>query len=156
MLDGCKEWQRRELQDIPKAIQEATDAYREDQDVLGSWLSECTEESSVETAFADLYASYKAWCIDNGLMAASAKVLGRRLKERRYEPRKSNGKMLYSLALTDRRHLGFSAPSKRAVRRSKSTFRHSSATISPCRMAVCKANSMAGRRYGFRALLHPS
>ncbi|MFX3544889.1 DNA primase family protein [Ralstonia mannitolilytica] len=111
MLDGCKEWQRRELQDIPKAIQEATDAYREDQDVLGSWLSECTEESSVETAFADLYASYKAWCIDNGLMAASAKVLGRRLKERRYEPRKSNGKMLYSLALTDRRHLGFSAPS---------------------------------------------
>ncbi|MDF6931768.1 phage/plasmid primase, P4 family, partial [Escherichia coli] len=43
MLDGCKDWQDRGLQDRPKAIKEATDAYREDQDVLGSWLSECTE-----------------------------------------------------------------------------------------------------------------
>lgn len=111
MLDGCKDWQDRGLQDRPKAIEEATDAYREDQDVLGSWLSECTEESSVETPFADLYASYKAWCIDNGLIAASAKVLGRRLKERRYETRKSNNKLLYRLGLTDHRHLGFRPPS---------------------------------------------
>lgn len=115
MLDGCMEWQRRGLQDRPKAIQEATEAYREDQDVLGSWLSECTEESGNETAFADLYANYKAWSIDNGLKAASAKVLSRRLKERGLNSRQSNGKTLYPLALTDQRRLGFLPPSAGSI-----------------------------------------
>ena len=109
MLEGCKEWRRRGLSDIPTAIRNATDEYRVDQDVLGTWLSECTEESQEETGFNDLYANYKAWCADTGLKAASSKVLGRRLKERNYKSRKSSGKLLYEISLTDSRHLASSA-----------------------------------------------
>ena len=105
MIEGCLEWQRRGLSDIPTVIREATDAYREDQDVLGTWLSECTKKSSVETAVSDLYANYTTWCVNNGLSSASSKVFGRRIRERGYESRKSNGKVLYTLSLTDRSHL---------------------------------------------------
>jgi P4 family phage/plasmid primase-like protien len=106
MVHGCIEWQRRGLADTPVAVRQATDAYQVDQDLIGAWLSECTSSSvHAETAAGDLYANYKAWCIDNGLRAASAVALGRRLTERGYRVRQSHGKRLWcGLILTDSRH----------------------------------------------------
>jgi P4 family phage/plasmid primase-like protien len=102
MVEGCIKWQCQGLADTPKAIDAATDAYREDQDIVGRWLEECTKRNphGEETTTA-LYASYNRWCDDNGLRPASTVVLGRRLSERGFIGRKSGGKRLWcGLTLT--------------------------------------------------------
>jgi P4 family phage/plasmid primase-like protien len=106
MVAGCIDWQRQGLADTPATIRQATDAYQVDQDLTGTWLSECTSASTHgESSSADLYANYKAWSLDNGLRPASAVALGRRLNERGYADRKSHGKRLWcGLSLTDTRH----------------------------------------------------
>ena len=106
MVAGCIKWQQRRLADTPATIRQATDAYQVDQDITGTWLSECTSSNANgETSSGDLYANYKAWSLDNGLRPASAVALGRRLSERGYMVRKSHGKRLWcGLALTDSRH----------------------------------------------------
>ena len=111
MVDGCVAWQRRGLSDTPTKIQLATDAYQIDQDLTGSWLTECTERSPHgETVNRDLYANYRAWSVDNGHRPTSSAVLGRRLSERGYRSRASNGKSLWSgLVLTDSRHQDYAS-----------------------------------------------
>jgi putative DNA primase/helicase len=103
MLQGCLAWKERGLSDTPRAIREATDVYRQDQDITGKWLSDCTvKDVSRETLSTALYANYKSWAMDNGFQAASSHTLSRRLRERGFEPRKSNGKTWWpGLVLTD-------------------------------------------------------
>ena len=106
MISGCLAWQRRGLSDTPAAIRQATDAYQEDQDLTARWLEECTTPTaSGETSVTDLYASYKDWCHENGLLPASAAAVGRRISERNYVQRKSHGKRIWcGLVLTRYRH----------------------------------------------------
>lgn len=106
MVDGCLAWQRQGLVDTPAKVREATDAYQVDQDLTGAWLSECTARSTHgEASAGDLYANYKAWCLDNGNKPASNVVLGRRLGERGLQVRQSSGKRIWcGLSLTDSRH----------------------------------------------------
>lgn len=96
MVAGCLEWQRRGLADTPAVIREATDAYQVDQDLTGRWLSECT--TAIEggrTAPHALYASYKGWCIENGVFPVNSMSLGRRIGERGYFQKKSHGKRVW-------------------------------------------------------------
>jgi len=106
MVQGCIEWQSVGLSATPSIIRQATDAYQVDQDLIGNWLNECaTVDKYAETQASDLYANYKIWCLDNGLRPASAVSLGRRLSERGFFNRKSNGKKIWTgLTLSDLRH----------------------------------------------------
>lgn len=106
MVQGCIEWQSIGLSATPSIIRQATDAYQVDQDLIGNWLNECaTVDKYTETQASDLYANYKIWCLDNGLRPASAVSLGRRLSERGFFNRKSNGKKIWTgLTLSDLRH----------------------------------------------------
>lgn len=93
MVEGCIRWQQRRLTDTPQVIRQATDAYRADQDIIGDWLAECAENApGGEVLSNDLYANYKSWCMDNGNRPASNRVLSRRLSERGFNSRPSNGK----------------------------------------------------------------
>jgi len=92
MVQGCLEWQRRGLTDIPDAMRAATDAYRLDQDDIGRWLSECTTKSTDEVSASDLYANYMTWANENDIFPESAKKVGNSLTERGYGKRSSNGK----------------------------------------------------------------
>ncbi len=105
MVQGCMEWQRRGLADMPAAVRGATEDYKRDQDIIGEWLAECcTLAPSVETTSSDLYGDYRKWALDNGLRPASSVTLGRRLGERGFSLRQSSGKRLWAgLALTDER-----------------------------------------------------
>lgn len=52
-----------------------------------------------------LYGSFTGWCEENGLKPASTVTLGRRLGERGYHSRQSNGKRYWrGLALLDAQH----------------------------------------------------
>lgn len=97
MVQGCLEWQKRGLADTPKIIRAATDCYQSDQDIIGTWLSERAAIAiNGEVLSAELYRNYSGWCSDNGLRATSAVVFGRRLAERGFKVRQSNGKRLWS------------------------------------------------------------
>jgi phage/plasmid-associated DNA primase len=39
--EGCLDWQRRGLADVPATIKQATGEYQEEQDLMGRWLAEC-------------------------------------------------------------------------------------------------------------------
>ena len=96
MVEGCLEWQKQGLGDTPAAIQEATVEYKEGQNIIGLWLGECCDLlKSAETSSSVLYSSYKNWCNENGLQAASNITLGRSLGQCGYKKRKTNGKTLW-------------------------------------------------------------
>jgi P4 family phage/plasmid primase-like protien len=96
MIEGCLEWQQRGLADVPGAISRATDEYQSEQDLMGRWFSECCEQSpNGETSARELYQSYKNWCIENGLHPASNVSFGRRLTDRGFKSRKSNGNAIW-------------------------------------------------------------
>lgn len=81
-VQGCLDWQRDGLA-TPQAVKLATQAYRDDSDLVGQWLTECTVAAPNASAPAkDLFASYQTWCKDNGLRDMSATGLGRKLAER--------------------------------------------------------------------------
>lgn len=103
MVEGCIEWQRRGLGDVPATIKQATGDYQDEQDLVGRWLAECCRQSpSLETSSTEIYSNYKQWCIDNGLKPASNISLGRRLGERGFSSRRSSGSTLWAgLAVND-------------------------------------------------------
>lgn len=92
MVQGCLEWQERGLSDTPKVIAEQTQGYRDEQDITGMWLSECvTVDRLSEESATNLYSNYRDWAIQNGLKPSSNVILGRRLSERGFNVRQSNG-----------------------------------------------------------------
>jgi putative DNA primase/helicase len=85
MVDGCQLWQQRGL-DAPTQVLAATDAYREEMDVLGRFLDDCCQlHESVVATSKDLYSTYSAWCDANGEKPVTQTALGRHLKERGFE-----------------------------------------------------------------------
>lgn len=93
---GCLDWQRRGLADTPKIVAAETATYQAEQDVIGQWLTEETARDPMsEVQSSDLYASYRAWAIESGLKPASRVSLGRRLGERGFRSRRTNGQTVW-------------------------------------------------------------
>ena len=64
-LAGAVAWQKQGL-GIPRAVLDATAAYKAESDVIGLWMHECAEiDETTETQASIAYASYKAWCEQN-------------------------------------------------------------------------------------------
>ncbi|MDP8929977.1 MAG: phage/plasmid primase, P4 family [Actinomycetota bacterium] len=85
LVRGCTAWRARRLADHqPSAIADATQAYRENADVLGGYLDEACEVGNLDDAegATDLYKSYRRWCDDVGERPMSQKAFGAALQER--------------------------------------------------------------------------
>ncbi|TPQ27632.1 phage/plasmid primase, P4 family [Methylomonas koyamae] len=96
MVEGCLKWDAQGLKDTPETIRMATADYRDEQDIIGQWIEErCSCGSPTETAGNELFESYKSWCASNGLNASNAKTFGRRLSERGFDRRRSNGRTIW-------------------------------------------------------------
>lgn len=110
MVEGCLEWQHRGLADVPAVVATETASYQTEQDTLGQWLDEAAERNAVcEVASNELYANYRLWAIESGLRPASKVSLGRRLGERGFRSRRSNGQTLWiGLRLKPKRGAGYS------------------------------------------------
>lgn len=81
-IEGCLEW-RQERLPVPQAIRNATDAYRSEMDVVGSWISEhCVVRPGLELCFDEGYKHFAPWCVENYNFAFSKKKLGMLLTER--------------------------------------------------------------------------
>jgi putative DNA primase/helicase len=83
---GCLRWQKYGLGQ-PDKVSAATEAYREEMDVLGGFLKDCCvqkKDSSVRTG--QLYQAYKSWSENNGEYALSQHKLAGVLLERGFKP----------------------------------------------------------------------
>src|SRR5208337_79429 len=71
---------------IPEKIKAATAAYRDEQDVLGDWITEnCDTGASCSVKKSVLYADYGSWAQRNGHKPLAQGRLTRRLNERGYK-----------------------------------------------------------------------
>jgi putative DNA primase/helicase len=79
---GCRAWQREGLRS-PGIVNQATEDYRSEMDVLGSFIEDrCEVGPKKEVKKRDLYADYETWCADEKEKPLSKKAFGLRIKER--------------------------------------------------------------------------
>ena len=79
---------------IPKEVLSANDVYRDEQDLLGQWLSECcTIKTGAKERKETAYYSYQAWAIGRGHRPLSQKRLTQQLKQRGHK--QDSGKRHY-------------------------------------------------------------
>ncbi len=76
---GCQEWQQTGLKP-PAAVLDATKAYREENDIVGRYISErCVRDEAATVRAGELYLDFKEWCDRNGERPMSAQSFGRRM-----------------------------------------------------------------------------
>lgn len=90
-VEGCMAWQRQGLGDA-EAIREATEAWRDESDVLGGFLATCCEISSrAMVPVRELYARFIGYCEATGEDPLRQKPFGQRLAERGFAATKGTG-----------------------------------------------------------------
>jgi P4 family phage/plasmid primase-like protien len=110
MVQGCLEWQRQGLTDVPKVVASQTADYRTSQDLIGMWLSENTNANNqAEITSTELYSNYEFWAKQNGLKPCANIALGRRMAERGFVLRQSHGKRIWcGISLNTNSHASYS------------------------------------------------
>jgi P4 family phage/plasmid primase-like protien len=85
LVRACLAWQKDGLP-IPDAVRAATETYREDMDVLGSFLDTCCVVRAGAVDAADrLFAAFEKWAEENNERDASQTKFGTQLKDRGFE-----------------------------------------------------------------------
>lgn len=96
LVEGCLEWQRDGLKP-PRAVTEATEKYRMDEDMLGDWIEECCDrEPAAKEKAADLFKSFVVWYHDN--IGKGDKLTGTwfgKQLTKKFDKIKSNGSNVY-------------------------------------------------------------
>lgn len=98
-IRGCQKWQRNGLAE-PDEVRAATDRYRAEQDVVGSWIAECCVVGPDYRCKASaLMESITAWSKNSGEQAPNKNALAARLEARGYVKYMSNGTWYRGLAV---------------------------------------------------------
>ncbi len=88
---GCLEWARDGL-GYPTAVRDATEGYRAEQDILGTFLADCCIAGDGYNVTAkELYAAYQSWCEETGEKPLTQQAVGRRLTERGFTSTRRTG-----------------------------------------------------------------
>jgi putative DNA primase/helicase len=88
MVRGCLDWQDIGLRP-PAAVDQATTEYREQQDIVLGFLTDCCDlHQNYSCLVAHLYDAYKRWCAVNGDQPVSGKAFGECLDEKGYNARR--------------------------------------------------------------------
>lgn len=98
MLDGCVDWQNSGL-GLPEAIQIATDAYLQSEDIIAQWISDCCErDGQYESSL--LYRNYSDWCDKQGERPWSRRAWANALVDRGFgTARRAHARMITGLTL---------------------------------------------------------
>jgi len=85
LLEGTARWRKEGLK-APADILTATEDYRGEMDVIGSFLKVCcTQDESLSIRIRELYKAYSDWCGENNEHPVSERFLTLRLKEMGFE-----------------------------------------------------------------------
>jgi putative DNA primase/helicase len=81
MVEGCLLWQQEGLK-APAAVREATEEYREEEDIVGRFLDECCafDKKTITTETSQLMKVHKIWAEGLNLYPVSAKELAVKLR----------------------------------------------------------------------------
>jgi putative DNA primase/helicase len=89
LLEGTARWLREGLQ-APAAVMNATDEYRDEMDVIGNFLKECTiQQPGISIRVREFFKAYQEWCVENNEHAMSERFLSLRLQEMGYERKRT-------------------------------------------------------------------
>src|SRR5262249_30015118 len=90
-VKGCLAWQQQGL-NPPSEILEATDKYRADEDLVGSFLNEsCVFNREFRIKASQLYERYKGWAERSGETPLPQRRFGQMMTERGYERYSNDG-----------------------------------------------------------------
>lgn len=90
-VEGCLAWQREGL-GVPHEVRMATDAYRQEQDTLAGFLTDCCIINPLaRTTAGSLYKEYVNWCTINGEHPVVQRNFGMQLAERGFVSQKGRG-----------------------------------------------------------------
>lgn len=91
LVDGALSWYKSGLQ-IPEAVLQSTNEYKEDLDIIGDFLQMCTDKvESKKITATNLYKVYCIWCKVCEYTPDDPKVFPRGLTERGIKGHKTNG-----------------------------------------------------------------
>lgn len=92
IVEGWQQWRERGGLDAPAAVLEASEEYRTESDTVGRFLSEwCEKGEGLEEPATLLHDAYEVWAKLEGIDPIGGNIFGRRLTDRGYGKRKSNG-----------------------------------------------------------------
>jgi len=98
-VQGCLKWQLHGLCP-PQIVQDATEAYRVEQDVTEQFIDECCMINSNCTVFAsDLWQAFKTWAGDNGEHVGTQTAFGKRIVAKGFSRGKSSRSYYRGLGL---------------------------------------------------------
>jgi putative DNA primase/helicase len=93
-IAGCLRWQREGLR-VPSCVTQATESYRREEDVIGQFLTDCTEEQAgARTLTTSVYQAYGQWAAAEGIQERyrlNSRRLIRRIEEHGFSRMKSHG-----------------------------------------------------------------
>ena len=93
-IAGCLRWQREGLR-VPSCVTQATESYRREEDVIGQFLTDCTEEQAgARTLTTSVYQAYGQWAAAEGIQERyrlNSRRLIRRIEEHGFNRMKSHG-----------------------------------------------------------------
>lgn len=85
LVRGCLRWQRDGLNE-PKAVTEAVEEYRAEQDTLQAFISDrCTVDVQAVITKSELFSAWEDWCLDANERPGTSNKFTRRLKDRGFE-----------------------------------------------------------------------
>ncbi len=99
---GCRKWRENGLKE-PKAVRLATQEYRNEMDIVGTYIDErCVKQNETKVLYSDLYQDFENWCCDESLNPLSMKQFSTRLSEKGYARKRNGGKHYrYGIKLVD-------------------------------------------------------
>jgi len=88
-LAGCRDWVRNGL-GMPEEVKQATASYREEMDILGSWIRDCCiTQVEIKASAKSLYISYKQWGESTNERVLPQRTFGMQLTERGFENKRT-------------------------------------------------------------------
>jgi len=106
-IRGCLWWLRDGLQ-IPQAVLSATQEYKAEQDILGTFLDDsCIFDPNGRVGATQLYEAYQSWCGKNGESHCSQRQFGQVMTERGFQRQRSNGTWYVGVQLNNPQPVSF-------------------------------------------------
>jgi len=99
LVHGAMQWYKDGLQP-PTQVTTATDAYRQDEDTVGLFISEaCVVAENAQCKASSLYSEYVKWASENHMKAMSGKAFGTRITKRFTKVKKAKGYFYQGIGL---------------------------------------------------------
>lgn len=98
-VEGCATYQRQGIDPIPAVVEAITEQWKEQQDIIGLFISENLEETALNefVKMNDVYSKYEMWMGNAGEHAWSKRALTKDFEERRMATTRDhhNGRLLW-------------------------------------------------------------